>query len=112
MQRIWFLVLAAVLLASCGAPQPSGVATPASPRGTPSAGQNEKVTISFAVWEYERSIYQPLVERFMSEHPDINVVLVSLDDVMMLIPAVTNLPVRSTSCAGLFRLPILLLHSQ
>ena len=86
MQRIWFLVLAAVLLASCGAPQPSGVATPASPRGTPSAGQNEKVTISFAVWEYERSVYQPLAERFMSEHPDINVVLVSLDDITILLP--------------------------
>jgi ABC-type glycerol-3-phosphate transport system substrate-binding protein len=87
MQRIWFLVLAAVLLASCGAPQPSGVATPASPRGTPSAGQNEKVTISFAVWEYERSVYQPLAERFMSEHPDINVVLVSLDDITINEPA-------------------------
>jgi len=86
MRRVWFLVLAAVLFASCGIPQPPGVATPASPGGTPSAGQNQTVTISFAVWEYERSIYQPLVERFTSEHPDINVVLVSLDDVMMFNP--------------------------
>ena len=86
MRRIWLLVLAAVLLASCGTPQPSGVATPASPGGTPSTGQNQPVTISFAVWEYERSIYQPLAERFMSEHPDINVVLVSLDDIMMFEP--------------------------
>jgi hypothetical protein len=73
MRRIWLLVLVAVLLASCGMPQPSGVATPVSPGGTPSTGQNEKVTISFAVWEYERSVYQPLAERFMSEHPNINV---------------------------------------
>jgi ABC-type glycerol-3-phosphate transport system substrate-binding protein len=87
MRRIWLLVLAAVLFASCGTPQPSGVATPASPGGTPSAGQNEAVTISFAVWEYERSIYQPLAERFMSEHPDINVVLVSLDDITINEPA-------------------------
>jgi multiple sugar transport system substrate-binding protein len=86
MRRIWLLVLVAVLLASCGMPQPSGVATPVSPGGTPSTGQNEKVTISFAVWEYERSVYQPLAERFMSEHPDINVVLVSLEDIMMFEP--------------------------
>ena len=86
MRRVWFLVLAAVLFASCGIPQPPGVATPASPGGTPSAGQNQTVTISFAVWEYERSFYHPLVERFTSEHPDINVVLVSLVVVMMFNP--------------------------
>ncbi|MBO9341837.1 MAG: extracellular solute-binding protein [Roseiflexus sp.] len=86
MQHTWLLVLATVLLVSCGMPQPSGVATPASPGGTPSTGQNQPVTISFAVWEYERSVYQPLAERFMSEHPNIKVVLVPLDDIMMFEP--------------------------
>lgn len=86
MQRVWFLVLVAVLIAACGAQQPSGVATPVSPGVTPPAGQNGTVTISFAVWEYERNVYQPLADRFMSENPNIKVVLVSLDDIMMFEP--------------------------
>ncbi|PMP80159.1 MAG: ABC transporter substrate-binding protein, partial [Roseiflexus castenholzii] len=83
MQRVWILLtFCAVLLASCGAPPPSGNATPAVPGVTPTSG-SETVTISFAVWEYERNIYQPLADRFMTENPNIKIVLVSLDDIMM-----------------------------
>jgi multiple sugar transport system substrate-binding protein len=86
MRRVWILAtLWAVLLASCGAPQPSGDATPAVPGATPTRG-TATVTISFAVWEYERDTYQTLAERFMTEHPNIKVVLVSLDDIMMFDP--------------------------
>lgn len=86
MQRVWILLTFwAVLLASCGAPPPSGNATPAVPGVTPTSG-SETVTISFAVWEYERNIYQPLADRFMTENPNIKIVLVSLDDIMMFEP--------------------------
>lgn len=86
MRRLWImLTLWAVLLASCGAPQPSGGATPAVPGATPTRG-SESVTISFAVWEYERAAYEPLAERFTAENPTIKVVLVSLDDMMMFEP--------------------------
>lgn len=86
MRRLWIvLTLWTMLLASCGAPQPSGDATPAVPGATPTRG-SESVTISFAVWEYERAAYEPLADRFTAENPTIKVVLVSLDDVMMFEP--------------------------
>ncbi|HEU5089740.1 MAG TPA: extracellular solute-binding protein, partial [Roseiflexaceae bacterium] len=79
---MWLLLVA--LLASCsGAPQPAAtpsaiaVATPI-PDGT----NSDRVTISFAVWDYERSLYQPLVARFEAQNPDIHVVMVPLDDLM------------------------------
>ncbi|MCS6840163.1 MAG: extracellular solute-binding protein [Roseiflexus sp.] len=82
MQRLWILLtLWAALLASCGAPRPSSDATTA-PGATPTRG-SETVTISFAVWEYERDAYQTLADRFTTEHPDIKVVLVSLDDTLV-----------------------------
>ncbi|MGQ9826758.1 MAG: ABC transporter substrate-binding protein, partial [Roseiflexus sp.] len=86
MKRIWLLTLVVVVLAACGMPQPSGGVTPAPPGATPATGQNETVTISFAIWDNERNIYQPLADRFMSENPNIKVVLVSLDDIMMVEP--------------------------
>lgn len=86
MRRLWIIAtLWAVLLASCGAPQPSGDATQAVPVPSPTGGR-EQVTISFGIWDYERTSYQALADRFMSEHPDIKVVLVPLDDVMMFNP--------------------------
>jgi ABC-type glycerol-3-phosphate transport system substrate-binding protein len=79
---MWLLLVA--LLASCsGAPQPAAtpsaiaVATPI-PDGT----NSDRVTISFAAWDYERSLYQPLVARFEAQNPDIHVVMVPLDDLM------------------------------
>ncbi|MDW8212452.1 MAG: extracellular solute-binding protein [Roseiflexaceae bacterium] len=86
MRRLWiFLTLWTILLASCGASQPSSDATPAIPGATPTNG-SESVTISFAVWEYERDAYQTLADRFMTEYPNIKVVLVPLDDIMMVEP--------------------------
>lgn len=38
------------------------------------------VTITFAAWEYERPIYTALAEKFRTENPGINVVVVPLDD--------------------------------
>ncbi len=82
MRRLWMvLTIWAILLASCGAPRPSGDAT-AVPGATPTRG-SEAFTISFAVWDYERDAYQTLADRFTAEHPNIKVVLVSLDDAMM-----------------------------
>lgn len=82
MRRLLSLLVLAGLLASCSgpaAPQPSPGAP--QPGSTPGAS-GDTATISFAVWDYERPAYEPLAERFMSEHPGINVVLVSLDDIM------------------------------
>lgn len=71
-----------MLLAACNAPQPSGGAT-STPRATPTIRRDEQVTISFAVRDYERPVYQPLADRFMADHPGIKVVLVSLDEALL-----------------------------
>lgn len=80
MRHWWiFPTLWALLLAACNAPQSPDSVTPASGT-TPTTGRSERVTISFAVWDHERRVYQPLADRFMTEHPDIRVVLASLND--------------------------------
>jgi ABC-type glycerol-3-phosphate transport system substrate-binding protein len=54
---------------------------------TPEADQpraessSDQTIISFAAWNNEREVYQTLAERFMTEHPHIQVVIVSLDEI-------------------------------
>jgi multiple sugar transport system substrate-binding protein len=89
MRRLIPLVLLVTLLAACSlspnqpelTPTPSGEAT-AAPEPTAEAGESEAVTISFAAWDYERQIYEPLIQKFTAENPKIKVVLVPLDDLM------------------------------
>lgn len=40
------------------------------------------ITITFAVWDYERPMYAPLAEQFMREHAGVAVVLVSLEELV------------------------------
>jgi multiple sugar transport system substrate-binding protein len=93
MRRLVPLFLLISLLAACSgaSEQPASTPLPAQTEptsppsqadATPEAGDNGPVTISYAAWDYERSIYEPLVKKFTSEHPNINVVLVPLDDLM------------------------------
>ncbi len=88
MQRVILLLMVLMMaLTACGLPQPApSGGTPqvtALPGVTPPPGSGEAVTITFGIWEYERALYQSLVERFAAEHPGINVVLVPLEDAMM-----------------------------
>lgn len=81
-----WLVLIALLAACSGSPsQPD--ATPSPDSGGPSAvptgepgGEDGKAVISFAAWDYERQIYEPLATKFNQDNPSIKVVIVSLDD--------------------------------
>jgi ABC-type glycerol-3-phosphate transport system substrate-binding protein len=79
-------------LAACGGnATPNGTPTPIGenpnqPSPTP-AGQ---VTISYAAWDYERSLYEGLAERFSQENPNIRVVIVPLDDLMITPPDSTD----------------------
>ncbi|NJN68796.1 MAG: extracellular solute-binding protein [Chloroflexaceae bacterium] len=69
------VVLLAMLLSACEH-LGIGVGTP----GSPSNG--EAVTISFAAWDYERHLFEPLAEKFMQEHPAITVVIVPMEDLV------------------------------
>jgi multiple sugar transport system substrate-binding protein len=94
MRRFAILLLVLALLAACSpasppdetdldvVPQPSAVTDVTVEPGTEPATDQEPVTISFAVWEYERRIYEPLVQKFEAENPHITVVLVPLDDLV------------------------------
>jgi multiple sugar transport system substrate-binding protein len=92
MRRLVPFFLLITLLASCsGAPeQPSSTppaqsestAEPSQADTTPEPGDTGPVTISYAAWDYERAIYEPLAKKFTAEHPNIKIVLVPLDDLM------------------------------
>jgi multiple sugar transport system substrate-binding protein len=83
MRRLLPLLTLAALLSACvGQGIPSAPTSPAPQPGTTSAPQAGEVTISFAVWDYERPTYEPLIDTFEAEHPNINVVMVPLDDLM------------------------------
>src|SRR5580765_26064 len=53
-----------------------------SPDATAEPSESGPVTISYAVWDYEQQLYEPLAKKFTAEHPNITVALVSLDDMM------------------------------
>jgi ABC-type glycerol-3-phosphate transport system substrate-binding protein len=76
------LLTAALLLAACGgAAPPAGTSVPGA---SPTAGQADigPVTIGFAAQEYERQVYEPLIERFEQENPDVRVQFVPIDALM------------------------------
>src|SRR6266516_3005914 len=84
-----FLVLVA-FLAACGdtppppdtAPTASG-ADSATPQPTAEGTtSDEQALITFAAWDYERQIYEPLAKKFTEENPTIKVVIVPLDDLV------------------------------
>jgi ABC-type glycerol-3-phosphate transport system substrate-binding protein len=80
----WILVLTILLgSAACSA----NTATPGSPEPQPTATVNaaveledETATITFASYEYERGLYEPLMETFMGENPAITVQFVALPE--------------------------------
>ncbi len=90
MRRLLSLFLLIALLAACAAApdQPAGTPLPSQPDATsaPDAtaapDESGPVTISYAVWDYEQQMYEPLAKKFTAEHPNITVALVSLDDMM------------------------------
>lgn len=83
------IVLLLALLTACAAPvaiPDSATDEPAAPEataapGAPPAAPADETTISFAAWEHERAIYEPLIARFHAENPAINVVLTPLEDI-------------------------------
>ncbi|MCU0494377.1 MAG: extracellular solute-binding protein [Chloroflexaceae bacterium] len=88
MRRIchWLSVLLIIplLLAACSvgqAPQPTPGGTPAAAVGTTPAPTGDVVTIGFGAQEWERRIYEPLIEKFNAENTDMRVQFVSLDEV-------------------------------
>ena len=87
MRRFVSLVLLVMLLAACSGSPAAPDATPlpgdtppTDATNTPAASEGGKVTISFAAWEYERQIYEPLAKKFTEDNPNIEVVIVPLDD--------------------------------
>src|SRR5215213_11247690 len=99
MRRLLSLFLLIALLAGCsaapdlpgGTPLPSQTDTPSDTNATAVPGDGESVTVSYAVWDYEQPLYEPLAKKFMAEHPNITIALVSLDD-MMNVPQQQNGP--------------------
>jgi len=74
MQRVYLaaLLLAGLILSACG----SGGLLPGS---KPTSGGDDVVTIGFAANDYERQRYEPLIESFNADNPDMRVQFVSLD---------------------------------
>ncbi len=86
MRRISLLLLIVMILSACGGsqpnPNPGGPQPSALPIDPTPADGTEGATITFAAWEYERPIYEPLVKKFMADNPGITVILVPMDDLI------------------------------
>jgi multiple sugar transport system substrate-binding protein len=90
MRRLLSLFLLIALLAGCsaapdlpgGTPLPNQPDTPSDTNATAVPDNGESVTVSYAVWDYEQQLYEPLAKKFTAEHPNITIALVSLDDMM------------------------------
>ena len=54
---------------SPSATPPPGGAIPAVQATAEAGGENGQVVISYAAWDYERQIYEPLAKKFMDENP-------------------------------------------
>lgn len=81
MQRFISLLMIVILLSSCsGLGGEDALPTIAPVGNLPSTDESGPVQISFGISEYERSNFEPLIEAFQAENPNIRVVLVSLDD--------------------------------
>jgi multiple sugar transport system substrate-binding protein len=86
MRRLVSLFLFVALLAACsGAPEQPNV-TPSPPAAeNPTAeapADGDQVVISYAISDYERTVFEPLVAKFSADNPNIKVVLVPLDDLI------------------------------
>lgn len=100
---VTLLVLLAFLVACNGPANPPGDATgvsipsdaTANPIDQPSSG-GDVVTISYAAWESERAVYEPLANKFNAENPSIKVALVPLDD-MLNVPSSPDRPDNPTA---------------
>ncbi|MFM2308462.1 MAG: hypothetical protein RLY87_582 [Chloroflexota bacterium] len=102
-KSIAFFCALALLLNACGTGStalptiPAGEESTSKPTSGPS-GENTGTTIAYGVYDYERTIYEAIVARFEAEHPEIDVVLVPLDDLTQTYPdASGNYPPESTT---------------
>lgn len=82
MKQFFLLILALITLSSCLSEAPPPDPQAATPGAAVSDDAPRRVTLSFAVQQEEQALYQPLVERFMRDHPDIAITFVSLDQLM------------------------------
>ncbi|HEU4326106.1 MAG TPA: extracellular solute-binding protein [Roseiflexaceae bacterium] len=83
LQRWAALLLVLALLAGCG----SGPSNPDQGAVSPEPGQpsgDGAVTITFAAFDYERSIYEQLAQSFTAENPNIKVQIVPMEDLVNL----------------------------
>jgi len=93
MQIIAFIIIASLVLSGCQPGTPQQIDTPFGLTATPKVGSSpdqptatanleagpapvgaetsEDVVITFAGWEYDRTLYEPLMEEFHKENPHI-----------------------------------------
>lgn len=95
-------IIISFIVAACGNPDTAlptipVETTPNPAEGTPSASG---VTITYGVFDYERTNLEPILARFHEEHPSINVVMTSLDDALQTTPdASGNYPNESLTAS-------------
>ena len=86
---LFVTLIVSLLLAACSEKEetPSPTPVPATPvpatpvPATPEAGE-EPTTILFAVGDFERPLYESLIESFEEANPDIHVQLVSINEIL------------------------------
>lgn len=80
-----FLLLLTIALPACNFTEQAPGSIPPS---TDSSSNQGKTVISFAAWDNERDVYTTLARRFMDEHPQTLVVIVSIDELLRMDTAI------------------------
>jgi multiple sugar transport system substrate-binding protein len=78
---ILFLLIA-LITAGCGLPAPGG-AQPTAAAPTPPGAGSERTRIGFGGLEFERAAYEPIIAAFNAANPDLEVVFVPIEGLLM-----------------------------
>lgn len=77
-----FFLLLALIASACGLPAP-GDAQPTAAAPTSGGAVGERTRIGFGGLEFERAAYEPIIEAFNAANPDLEVVFVPIEGLLM-----------------------------
>ena len=80
---ILLVVLITLVATGCGLPAPAGEQRPTAVAPPPAGAQGEKIRIGFGGLAFERAAYEPIIAAFNEANPDLEIVFVPIENLLM-----------------------------